>query len=125
MNDEAVTHYSAIIDNLSLGLLELKEIFGIWHHCNEMDHGFTKGILGDCGRPKMAWQIDPFGHSKEQARIFSLMGYDGVFFVRIDYRDKEQRHEKELQVKCQIVKVRHFDQDSSDLDALARLWKRA
>ena len=28
MNDEASTHYSAIIDNMALGLKTLKEIFG-------------------------------------------------------------------------------------------------
>ena len=28
MNDEATTHYSAIIDNMALGLKTLKEIFG-------------------------------------------------------------------------------------------------
>ena len=49
--------------------------------------------------PKVAWQIDPFGHSKEQARLFAKMGFDALFFARIDYRDKEQRREqKTLQV---------------------------
>ena len=54
---------------------------------------------GDCGVPRTAWQIDPFGHSREQASLFAQMGFDGLFFSRIDYRDKEQRMaSKELQV---------------------------
>ena len=73
MNDEAATHYSGIIDNMALGLNQMKEYFG------------------DCALPRIAWQVDPFGHSKEQANLFALMGYDGIFFSRIDFRDKEQR----------------------------------
>ena len=43
---------------------------------------------------QVAWQIDPFGHSKEQAFIFSEMGLDGYFFGRLDWRDKSQRVEE-------------------------------
>ena len=39
----------------------------------------------------MAWQIDPFGHSREQASLFAQMGYDGLFLGRLDYQDKEHR----------------------------------
>jgi lysosomal alpha-mannosidase len=58
MNDEASTHYNSIIDQHSLGAEFLRDQFG------------------DCGRPKIGWQIDPFGHSREQASIFAQ-----VFFV--------------------------------------------
>ena len=68
MNDEGAAHYVAIIDNLSLGFKILNETFG------------------DCGRPKVTWQVDPFGHSKEQAHIFKQMGMDGYFFGRLDFR---------------------------------------
>ena len=71
MNDEAVTHYSSIIDNMETGLNWLGD------------------TLGECAVPTIAWQIDPFGHSKEQARLFAEMGFEGLFFARIDYRDKE------------------------------------
>ena len=73
MNDEAATHYTSIIDNMETGLNWLVD------------------TLGHCAIPDIAWQIDPFGHSKEQARLFAEMGYKGLFFARIDYRDKEVR----------------------------------
>jgi len=53
MDDEASTHYSAIIDQHTLGFQFLKRNFG------------------ECGRPRVAWQIDPFGHSREQASLFA------------------------------------------------------
>lgn len=73
MNDEASTHYNAIIDQHSLGFEFLRQNFG------------------DCGRPRVAWQVDPFGHSREQASLFAQMGFDGLFFGRLDYQDKDQR----------------------------------
>ena len=68
MNDEAAAHYTAIIDNMSFGVQ------------------FFQGTFGTCGRPKIAWQIDPFGHGREQANLFARMGYDGLFFGRLDYQ---------------------------------------
>ena len=53
MNDEASTHYNAIIDQHTIGFKFLKDVFG------------------DCARPKIGWQIDPFGHSREQASLFA------------------------------------------------------
>ena len=47
--------------------------------------------FGECARPKIGWQIDPFGHSREQASIFAQMGYDGLLFGRLDYQDKALR----------------------------------
>lgn len=73
MNDEASTHYSAIIDQHTMGFRFLDDVFG------------------DCGHPKIGWQIDPFGHSREQASLFAQFAFDGQFFARLDYQDWQQR----------------------------------
>lgn len=73
MNDEATAHYSSIIDNLSLGVKWLNKTFG------------------QCGLTKTGWQIDPFGHSREQASLFSQMGFDSLFLGRVDHQDKNLR----------------------------------
>ncbi|XP_063233903.1 lysosomal alpha-mannosidase-like [Bacillus rossius redtenbacheri] len=73
MNDEAATHYQSTIDNFSWGLRRLNDTFGV------------------CGRPRVGWQIDPFGHSRETASIMARMGFDGLFFGRLDYQDKNSR----------------------------------
>jgi lysosomal alpha-mannosidase len=93
MSDEATTHYNSIIDQHSLGAEFLRDQFG------------------ECGRPKIGWQIDPFGHSRELASLFAQvllkliekrdkcicvsfgqMGFDGLFFGRLDYQDYNQRN---------------------------------
>ncbi|XP_063575289.1 lysosomal alpha-mannosidase isoform X9 [Pongo abelii] len=76
MNDEAATHYGAIVDQMTLGLHFLEDTFG------------------NDGRPRVAWHIDPFGHSREQASLFAQMGFDGFFFGRLDYQDKWVRMQK-------------------------------
>ncbi|XP_075234905.1 lysosomal alpha-mannosidase-like [Lycorma delicatula] len=73
MSDEATPHYSALIDQMTLGLKFLNETFG------------------ECSLPRVAWQIDPFGHSSEVALQFAQMGYDGLFFGRLDYEDYHRR----------------------------------
>ena len=73
MNDEAAVYYQDVIDQLTYGLQWLNKTFG------------------ECGIPKVGWQIDPFGHSREQASIFSQMAFDGLFLGRIDYQDKALR----------------------------------
>ncbi|KAM6216790.1 lysosomal alpha-mannosidase [Rhynchocyon petersi] len=75
MNDEAATHYGAIVDQMTLGLRFLEDTFG------------------SDGRPHVAWHIDPFGHSREQASLFAQMGFDGFFLGRVDYQDKKVRED--------------------------------
>ncbi|XP_017155089.2 lysosomal alpha-mannosidase-like isoform X2 [Drosophila miranda] len=73
MNDEAAVNYQSVIDQFTVGLKFLDEAFGI------------------CARPRVGWQIDAFGHSREQASMFAQMGFDGQFFARMDHRDKSKR----------------------------------
>ena len=73
MNDEATTHYNGIIDQMTYGLNFIQETFG------------------SNARPRIAWHIDTFGHSSEQAAIFAQMSFDGFFIGRIDYADKKLR----------------------------------
>ena len=76
MNDEATSSYVDIIDQMTLGLKFLNETFG------------------RCSLPKAVWQVDPFGHSREQASIFAQMGFEFLFLGRIDHQDKRDRLEK-------------------------------
>ncbi|XP_049513867.1 lysosomal alpha-mannosidase-like [Dermacentor silvarum] len=72
-NDEAVTHYTAIIDQMTLGLRFLNDTFG-----------------PDCGVPSVAWQADPFGHSIAQAALFARMGFSSAMIGRISWDTKKK-----------------------------------
>lgn len=38
-------------------------------------------------RPRVGWQVDPFGHSNTQASLMAgFLGFDGMFFGRSDYQ---------------------------------------
>ena len=34
--------------------------------------------------PRFGWQLDPFGHSASLAKLFGELGFEGVFFGRMD-----------------------------------------
>ena len=78
MHDEATSYYQHFIDQMRLGLLFLK---------SEFDYV-----------PKIAWFIDPFGHSAANAYVLSKMGFEKIAIVRIDYKEKDiRRREKSLE----------------------------
>ena len=53
-----------MIDNFLRGQAFLQEEFGV--------------------TPRIAWQLDPFGHSVGMAHLFQLMGFEAVFMARVD-----------------------------------------
>ena len=71
MSDEACPSFDDFINNMQKGHDFLMKEFGV--------------------RPRIAWHIDPFGHSNAAPRIFADMGFDAWFFARLDYQDKERR----------------------------------
>uniref|UniRef100_K3X179 Alpha-mannosidase n=1 Tax=Globisporangium ultimum (strain ATCC 200006 / CBS 805.95 / DAOM BR144) TaxID=431595 RepID=K3X179_GLOUD len=72
MHDEATPHYSAMVDQTAYGHRLLKEEFNV--------------------TPRIGWQIDPFGHSSTQGSLLSTgVGFDALYFARIDYQDNAQR----------------------------------
>jgi len=64
MPDEASTYYRDIITNAELGMRFIEENFNIL--------------------PKVAWQIDPFGHSRGIAKLYKDMGFEALFLGRVD-----------------------------------------
>ena len=35
--------------------------------------------------PKIGWQVDPFGHSAANPRLYADIGIEALFFSRIEY----------------------------------------
>ena len=72
-HDEACPLYYEMIDQTTRGHLWLMKYIGI--------------------SPKVAWQLDPFGHSNTQAWLLSKKaGMDSLFFGRTDYRELQKRY---------------------------------
>jgi len=73
MHDEASSHFMGMLDQTTTG------------------HQFLLRELGVV--PRSGWQLDPFGHSATQASLLSAaVGFDALFFGRIDYQDLAVRH---------------------------------
>ena len=43
---------------------------------------FLDETFGKCAHPKVSWQIDPFGASREMPSLYAQMGFDGHIFNR-------------------------------------------
>ncbi|CAH0601926.1 unnamed protein product [Chrysodeixis includens] len=76
-NDEATPDYLHIIDQYTWGLRKLND------------------TLGPCGKPKAAWQIDTYGHTREQVSLLAQMGFDGLFIGRVDHKERESMIEED------------------------------
>lgn len=71
-HDEGCVHYTTMLDQTTYGARFLKEEFDI--------------------SPRIAWHLDPFGHTSTQAALLSAAaGMDAFYFARIDYQDRDQR----------------------------------
>ncbi len=70
-SDEACPVYEDLVENIVLGHQWLKDTFNIV--------------------PRIAWHVDPFGHSSVMNELFQLMGYDSLFFGRMTDAERLQR----------------------------------
>ena len=79
--DEACTNYADILRNFEQGTDFLRSEFGI--------------------EPKIGWQLDPFGHSPANAKLFSEMGLEAMVFARINTElFDELKQTKSMQFNC-------------------------
>ena len=42
-------------------------------------------------KPRVAWHCDPFGHSASTPELFSELGFESIFFSRVDDDEKAYR----------------------------------
>ncbi len=70
MEDEALSTYSADINQLTHG------------------HQFLLQLFGKDYKPRIGWQIDPFGAMSTTAMFYKLAGFDYHVLARIDYNKK-------------------------------------
>ncbi|XP_077992129.1 epididymis-specific alpha-mannosidase-like [Glandiceps talaboti] len=73
MHDEAVSEYTADIEQLTEGHGSIYETFGV--------------------RPQFSWHVDPFGASAATPTLFAMAGFNGHLMSRIDY-DKKNAMQK-------------------------------
>lgn len=70
MNDEANSHYFAIIEQITEGNMWLKDTIGVV--------------------PKNSWAIDPFGYSPTMAYLLRRMGFENMLIQRTHYELKKE-----------------------------------
>ncbi|XP_052739164.1 lysosomal alpha-mannosidase [Bicyclus anynana] len=75
--DEATSDYLQLLDLYTWGHRKLND------------------TLGPCGKPKAAWQIDTYGHSREHTSLLAQMGFDGLFIGRVDHKEREAMIEED------------------------------
>ncbi|CAH1437672.1 unnamed protein product [Lactuca virosa] len=90
MNDEANSHYFAIIEQMMEGNMWLNE---------------TVGII-----PKNAWAIDPFGYSSTMAYLLRRMGFENMLIQRTHY---ELKKELALHKNLEYIWRQNWDTDET------------
>lgn len=70
-NDENCPNYEDILNNMMIGHQFLKK---------EFDY-----------IPRVAWLLDSFGHSAGNARLYADIGFDAIFFARMDRPEIKNR----------------------------------
>ena len=77
-----------------------------------MGHAFLQEEFGI--KPKIAWQLDPFGHSAAHAELLSELGFETMVFARMN--EQEAKHRK-LEQDLQFIwypKFKSFTEDDAD-----------
>lgn len=98
--DEATTNYEDIIDNFMAG------------------HRFIHEELQVEQQPSISWQVDSFGVSSGYARLAKDLGFDAMFFSRIDYDEKMQTIGKRQQIKVWRPSEENFGNQKDVLSIL-------
>ena len=70
-SDEACPIYTELLNNIKVGHDFLEREFGL-------------------APPKVAWHMDSFGHSSTTARLFDELGFEALFFARMNDTQKEE-----------------------------------
>jgi hypothetical protein len=91
MHDEATPIYEDLIENMMYGQKWVLEEFG--------------------QQPRIGWQIDPFGHSNTNARLFYEMGFEAMFFGRHDSVEDEIRLKNQQEEWIQYPMLESFGTD--------------
>ena len=79
-HDEAAPTLSAMAEQLAAGHAFLNATFGV--------------------RPRVGWQIDPFGHSRASAAVHAAAGYDAIVLNRVHFNLKRMwRNERRLEFR--------------------------
>jgi alpha-mannosidase len=85
-HDEACPTYEEFIANMMAGHQFILKEFGV--------------------TPRVGWQLDPFGHSSTNARLYAEMGLDALIFARLDRIEKSERMSNK---SLEYIWQPHFD----------------